>query len=335
MSWHVLITARTLNVDSVGGRALQLLKEAGCDLIHPSKYGPLTAEELLPLLSGQDAVFASMDRFNESVLGSKEAADLKLISRWGVGYDAIDVPAATKQGVVVAYTPGLLNEAVADYAMALLFAVARRVHEGHLAMRAGVWQSLWGHDIGGKTLGIIGCGRIGQAVARRAAGFNMRLLGYDVAADCEAAKFGVELVSLDELLAESDFISLHAALTPQTRGLIGETQLRKMKPSAYIINTARGPIIEEEALVRALKENWIAGAALDAFVVEPLLPDHPFRTAPNLLLTPHQASFGYDTGALVSEAAAQAIVDLQAGRRPRWVVNPEVFKSPALRVKLL
>ena len=331
MSWKVLLTARTLNVEAVGRAALDLLRGAGCELIHPPKYGPLAVAELQPLLAGVDAVFASMDQFTAAVLASPEAARLKLISRWGVGYDAIDVPAATQQGIVVAYTPGLLNDAVADYAMALLFAVARRVHEGHLSMRAGQWTSGWGHDIGGKTLGLIGCGRIGQAVAQRARGFNMRLLGHDIAPNADAEKLGIEFVPLDRLLAESDFVSLHAALTPATRGLIGETQLRRMKPSAYLVNTARGAIVDEAALLRALHEKWIAGAALDAFVVEPLPADHPLRSAPNLLLTPHQASFGVETGARVSLAAAQAIVDWQAGRPPRWVVNPEVFKAPALR----
>ena len=334
MSWKVLITARTLNVESVGARALALLREAGCELVHPPKYGPLTTAELLPLIEGVDTVFASMDKFTADVLTSKSAVQLKLISRWGVGFDAIDVPAATKQGIVVAYTPGLLNDAVADYAMALLFALARRVHEGHLSMRQGQWASGWGHDIAGKTLGIIGCGRIGQAVAKRARGFDMSLLGYDIAPNADAEKLGIRFVPLDELLTQSDFVTLHAALTPETRGLIGEAQLRRMKSSAYIINTARGAIMDEAALFRALSEKWIAGAALDAFVVEPLPADHPLRTAPNVLLTPHQASFGYDTGARVSEAAAQAIVDLQAGRKPKWVVNSEVFQSSALRARL-
>jgi len=334
VSWKVLITARTLNVEAVGARALALLREAGCEVVHPPKFGPLTEDELLPLLGGIDAAFASMDKFTAAIFASEAASKLKLISRWGVGYDAIDIPAATKAGVVVAYTPGLLNDAVADYAMALLFALARRVHEGHLTMRQGQWTSAWGHDIAGKTLGILGCGRIGQAVARRASGFNMRLLGHDVAPNDDARKLGIEFVPLDQLLAESDFLTLHAALTPETRGLIGETQLRQMKPGAYLINTARGAIVDEAALVRALHEKWIAGAALDAFVVEPLPAEHPLRSAPNVLLTPHQASFGFETGARVSEAAAQAIVDFQSGRKPRWVVNPEVFESPALRASL-
>jgi phosphoglycerate dehydrogenase-like enzyme len=294
----------------------------------------LTADELLPLLPGLDAVFASMDHFTGAVLRSKAALQLKVVSRWGVGYDAIDIPTATQQGIVIAYTPGLLNDAVADYAMALLFAVARRVHEGHLTMRAGQWLSAWGHDIAGKTLGILGCGRIGQAVARRASGFNMRLLGHDIAPNSEAETAGIQFVSLDQLLAESDFLTLHAALTPQTRGLIGEKELRRMKASAYLINTARGAIVDETALLRALRENWIAGAALDAFAVEPLPADHALRAAPNLLLTPHQASFGLETGERVSDAGAQAIVDLVNGRKPRWVVNPEVYKSAGLRVQV-
>ncbi len=331
MNWNVLITASPL-ADPVGATARTLLDDSRFNLVHPPKYGPLSETELRPLLQDMDAVYSSVDRYTAAVLSSPEAARLKVISRWGVGYDSIDVAAATRAGIVIAYTPGLLNEAVADYAMALLFAVARRVHEGHLSMREGRWAPTWGHDIAGKTLGLVGCGRIGQAVARRAAGFGMRLLAFDPQPSTEARALGIEFVSLDTLLAESDFVSLHAALTPDTRGLMGEAQFRRMKPTAYLVNTARGAVVDEPALVRALSAGWIAGAAIDAFVTEPLPAEHPLLTAPNLLLTPHQASFGFDTGSRVSEAAAQAIVDCHAGRRPRWVVNPEVFDSPALRL---
>jgi phosphoglycerate dehydrogenase-like enzyme len=276
-----------------------------------------------------------MDKFTPAVLKSNEAARLKMISRWGVGYDAIDVPTATAQGVVIGYTPGLLNETVADFAFALLLSVARQVHIGYQTMSQGLWQGAWGTDVFGKTLGIIGCGRIGQAMARRAAGFNMRLLGYDIQCDPDTlAKAGVELVSLDELLAQSDFVSLHAALTSDSRGMIGEAQLRKMKPGAYLINTARGALVDEEALARMLREKVIAGAAVDAFVVEPLPKEHPLRDAPNLLLTPHLASFARETGERVSRTGAQAIVDLMNGRKPQFVVNPEVFKMPGLRAAL-
>jgi len=162
----------------------------------------------------------------------------------------------------------------------------------------------------------------------------MRLIAHDVQPNLDAEKLGVRFVSLDELLAESDFLSLHAALTPQNRGLIGEAQLRKLKKTAYLINTARGALVDENALVRALEEGWIAGAALDAFAVEPLPADHAFRKAPNVLLTPHLASWARETGERVSTSAAQAIVDLMNGRRPALVVAPEVFDVPSLRAKL-
>src|SRR5258705_3046165 len=159
MSWKVLITARTLG--EVGAGAMDLMRKAGCELVIPPKFGPLPADVLLQLLPGMDAVLASMDKFNADVLGSPAAGNLKLISRWGVGYDAIDIPAATRQGIVVAYTPGLLNETVADFAFALLLALARRVHIGHQTMSAGQWQGVWGNDVFGQNPGLLGCGRIG------------------------------------------------------------------------------------------------------------------------------------------------------------------------------
>ena len=331
MSWKVLITARTMN--EVGLSALDLMRKAGCEIVLPPKPGPLAVHELLNVLPDSDAVLASMDKFTDAVLESKSASRLKIISRWGVGYDAIDIAAATRQGIVVAYTPGLLNETVADYAFALLLALARRVHEGHASMRAGHWTPVWGNDVFGKTLGLLGCGRIGQAVAKRATGFSMRLIAHDPVAHPEAEKLGVKFVSFEELLAESDFLSLHAALTKENRGLLREAELRKMKATAYLINTARGALVDEAALVRALEEGWIAGAALDAFVIEPLPADHPLRRAPNLLLTPHQASFAQETGERVSLSAAQAIIDLMNGRQPQFVVDPEVFKNPELRAR--
>jgi phosphoglycerate dehydrogenase-like enzyme len=332
VSWKVLITARTL--DEVGQQAVATLKNAGCELVIPPKYGPHPADTLSKLLPGNDAVFASMDKFTGEVLGSEAARDLKVISRWGVGYDAIDVPAATKNGIVVAYTPGLLNETVADCAFALLLSIARRIHLGHQGMSAGRWEPHWGHDVHGKTLGILGCGRIGLAMARRGTGFNMRILAHDICANPEAEKLGIQFVSLDELLSQSDFVSLHAALTPENRGLLNEARLRKMKPAAYLINTARGALIDEAALAKVLNEGVIAGAALDAFVTEPLQAEHPLRMAKNVLLTPHLASFARETGARVSNTGAQAIVDLMNGRKPQFVVNPEVYKSAALRAEL-
>ena len=329
MSWKVLITARTLS--EVGQSALALLRDEGCRLTVPPRFGPYRADELPPLVENHDAVLASTDKFTADVLASPQAAQLRIISRWGVGYDSIDIPKATAQGIVVAYTPGLLNETVADFAFALLLSLARRVHLGHAAMSQGKWEAAWGTDVFGKTLGILGYGRIGRALARRATGFQMRLLAHDTRPEPAAEGPTIQYVSLDELLAQSDFLSLHAALNGQSRGLIGEAQLRKMKSTAYLINTARGAMIDEPALARALNEKWIAGAALDTFTVEPLPVEHPLRKAPNLLLTPHLASFARETGERVSLTAAQAIVDLMKGRKPQFVVDPSVYDSPGFR----
>lgn len=332
MNWKVLITASGLVKG--GKRAEELLRRSGCELVIPRKLGPLRAEEVPPLLDETDAVLASLDQYSAAVLASANANRLKIISRWGVGYDAIDLGAATQCGIVVTYTPGLLDEAVADYAFALLLAIARRIPEAHHTLSRREWKPVWGNDLAGKTLGLIGCGRIGLAVARRAKGFNMRLLACDPTPHPETEQTGIQCASLETVLRESDFVSLHAASTAENRRLIGENQLRTMKPTAYLINTARGALVDETALASALRDGKIAGAALDVFETEPLPDDSPLRSAPNLLLSPHQASFTYETGERVSLAAAQAILDLMHGRRPQSVLNPEVFESPMLRAKL-
>lgn len=301
-------------------------------MIFPPKFGPLKAPDLNRALDGMDAVLASLDEYSAEVLSAPSAARLKIIARWGVGYDSIDIPAATRNGIVVTYTPGLLDDAVADYTFALLLSLTRRVHEANAAMDRGEWKHFWGDDVGGKTLGIVGLGRIGKAVARRALGFNMRVLAHTPHPSPENKE--IEFVSLEQLLKESDFVSLHAALTPDNRGMIGEAQLRQMKRTAYFINTARGALTDESALVRALGEGWIAGAALDVFTAEPLPEDSPLRFVPNLLLSPHQSSYARGTGERVSLAAAQTILDLMNGREPQNVLNPEVFASKALRRSL-
>jgi phosphoglycerate dehydrogenase-like enzyme len=307
MSWKVLITAR--GVQSAGEQALKLLRKAGCEIIFPPKFGPLKADDLTRALGGMDAVLASLDEYSAPLMSSSVAEKLKIIARWGVGYDSVDVTAATQNGIVVTYTPGLLDDAVADYTFALLLSLARRTHEAQAAMQRGEWKPVWGDDVGGKTLGIIGLGRIGKAVARRAAGFGMRLLAHTAHPSPE--NHGIEFVPLERLLAESDFVSLHAALTPSSRGMIGESQLRQMKRGAYLINTARG--------------------ALDVYSTEPLPAESALRTAPNLLLSPHQSSYARGTGERVSLAAAQSIVDLMNGKKPQNVLNPEIFESAGLR----
>lgn len=332
MSWNILATAGT--IAGIGAESADFMQKNGCKVTIAKPFRAQSAAELQRLLAGIQAVYAGPDEFSAELLASQEAAELRIISRWGVGFERIDVDAATAHGIVIAYTPGMLDEAVADYTFALLLGIARRIHTAHATMSAGEWAPQWGHDVHGKTLGIIGCGRIGTAVARRAAGFNLRVLACDPAPNEAAKNFGVEFVPLDSLLAQSDFVSLHAAVTPETKGLIGEAQLKQMKPNAYLINTGRGALVDEAALARALNDGGLAGAAVDAFVEEPLPAEHPFRTAKNLLLAPHQASFSNETGRKVSAACAEAIVDLMNGQRPKMVLNPEVFDSPELRAKL-
>lgn len=316
-----------------GTRALEQLCAAGCDLLSPDPDRARGAEAFEQLLNGCDAVLAAVEPYTARLLAAPAAANLKIISRWGVGYDSVDLAAATRAGIVVTNTPRLLDEAVADYTFALLLALARRIPEGQQTVVAGRWTQSWGTDVADKTLGLIGCGRIGQAVARRAKGFNLRLLAHDPISAASGGAPDIQFVSLERLLAEADFVSLHAALSPESRGLIGEAQLRRMKPTALFINAARGPLVDEAALARALREGWIAGAALDVFCTEPLPPEHPLRGAPNLLLTPHQASFARDTGARVSETAARAIIDASRGIKPQFVVNQEVLTAANCRTR--
>ena len=330
--WIVLATASAIK--DVGQASAEMLVEAGCDIRLPKKFQTHPATGLQSLLTGVQGIYAGVDDFSAKVLASDEAANLQIISRWGVGYDSIDVAAATELGIVITYTPGLLDEAVADYTFALLLGVARRIHTGHLSMHAGGWSQQWGHDVYGKTLGIVGCGRIGTAVARRASGFNMRLLAYDPFPNEAGQELGVEFVPLETLLRQSDYVSLHAAVTPETEGLISAPQLQLMKPDSYLINAGRGALMNETDLAACLNDHGIAGAAVDTYQVEPLPLDHPLHSTENLLMSPHQASFAAETGQRVSHACAQAIIDLKQGQRPQLVLNPEVFESPNLRAVL-
>ena len=295
---------------------------------------PLSHDSLRRELPGVDAIIAGSDDYSEATLSLPEAADLKLVTRWGVGYDAIDIAAATRQGIVVGFLPGFLDHVVADYTWALLLGAARRLPEGHHSVTHGGWEPVWGHDIHHRTLGIIGCGRIGVEVARRAAGFQMRVIATDPSPSDAAREAGVEFVPMETLLEDSDFISVNAAATPQNRNLIDEAALRRMKSTAYLINTSRGSLIDEIALVRALKEGWIGGAALDAFAQEPLGADHPLRSAPNCLLCPHMAPFAHGTAQEMNAGVVQSVLDLKAGKQSELVVNPEVFRSADLRATM-
>jgi lactate dehydrogenase-like 2-hydroxyacid dehydrogenase len=291
----------------------------------------LTPQELLQAVKGRDGVLCLLtDRIDAEVFDA--AGGAKVFANMAVGYDNIDVPCATRQGIVITNTPGVLTDATSDFAWALLFSITRRVVEADKFTRAGKFVGwgpliLLGGDITGKTLGIIGAGRIGHAVALKSAGFKMKVLYADIRQSEELEeKIGARRVSLEELLKESDFVSIHVNLTPETRHLIAAPQLKLMKPSAYLINTSRGPVIDEAALARALKEKRLAGAALDVYEEEPKV--HPeLMELDNVVLAPHIASATIESRGKMALMAAENLVAVLRGESPKNCVNPEVLKS--------
>ena len=258
---------------------------------------------------------------------------LKVISNYAVGYDNIDVPAATKRGIVVGNTPGVLTDTTADLAFALIMAAARRVVEGDKVVRAGKWKTwgpmiLLGPDVHGSTLGIIGMGRIGAAIAKRAKGFGMKLLYYDIVRNSKAEEeLGVQYVELARLLADSDFITIHTNLTKETHHLIGAKQFEMMKRTGILVNTARGPIVDNMALYDALRNKRIAYAALDVTEPEPIPADHPLLTLDNVIVVPHIASASFATRTKMGMMAADNLIAGLKGEMPPNPVNPEVFKK--------
>jgi glyoxylate reductase len=256
---------------------------------------------------------------------------LRVISQFAVGVNNIDVGAATARGLPVGHTPGVLTEATADLAFALLMSAARRIPEGVDWVRDGRWRTwdplgLLGAQVWGATLGIVGLGRIGTAVARRARGFAMRILYHDLARNPDLeAELGAEHVAFDALLAQSDFVSLHCPLLPETRHLIDEGALRHMKPTAILVNAARGPVVDTDALVRALRGNWIAAAALDVTEPEPLPSDHPLVDLPNCIVVPHIGSATTASRNLMATRAAENLLAGLRGQRLPYCVNPGVY----------
>mgnify|MGYP000117781633 CR=1 FL=1 len=268
----------------------------------------------------------------------QKAPKLKVVARYGVGYDDCDVEALTRHKVYLTYTPGVLSDAVADMTIALLLACNRKIVQADRYVREG-WVGKassyldYGVDLKGKTIGIIGLGRIGYEVAKRCAkGFNMKVIYYDIRRNERAEKeLGAERKSLEEVMRESDFVSIHLPLTPQTRGLIGEKYLRMMKKTAYLINTARGAIVDQKALTKVLSEKLIAGAGLDVFEKEPVPPGDPLLKLENVVLTPHIASLTIEARESMAICNAKSIAAVLRGEIPPPNVVPEqeglVFKK--------
>jgi len=292
----------------------------------------LSRAELLEQIKGCDATLTLLtDKIDGEALDAA-GPQLRVVANMAVGFDNIDLPAATARGVMATNTPGVLNDATADHAWALLFAAARRIPESEKFLRAGKFKN-WGPllflggDVTGRTLGIIGAGRIGHNMALKSRGFNMRVLYADEMPNPKLEQeIGARKVSVEELLAESDFVSLHVPLLPSTKHLINANSLRLMKKTAYLINTSRGPVVDETALADALKNGVIAGAALDVFENEPLI--HPeLMKLDNIVLTPHTASATIETRSKMATMAAKNIIAALAGQKPPNLVNEEVWKS--------
>lgn len=288
-------------------------------------------EEVLRRVKDKEALVCLLtEKVNEELLPA--APKLKIAANVAVGFDNIDVAACTKRGVVATNTPGVLDETTADFAWTLLMAVARRMLEGDALARSGNWKGwdldqLVGTDVWGKTLGIVGFGRIGKAMARRASGFQMKVIYTDAvrAAPNVEKELGVEFREMNALLAESDFISVHTPLLPETRGLFNAQKFERMKRTAFLINTSRGPVVNEGDLVAALESGQICGAALDVFEKEPAI--HPGLRRANVVLAPHIASASLETRTKMACMAAENVVALLQGRRPANILNPEVLKG--------
>jgi glyoxylate reductase len=270
------------------------------------------------------------ERIDEPLL--RAAAQLRIVANVAVGFDNIDVPACTKCGVAATSTPGVLDETTADFAWTLMMAVARRLGEGEALARSSKWtgwdlDQLVGADVWGKTLGLVGFGRIGRAMARRASGFKMKVLYTDVAPVSEGVEkeLNAEYRDMDSLLAQSDFISVHVPLLAETQGLFTTAKFARMKPTAFFINTARGSVVDEAALVHALETKKIAGAALDVYEKEPFI--HAGLKRPNVVLAPHLASASLETRTKMACIAATNVRDFFDGKRPANILNPEVLKT--------
>lgn len=292
---------------------LELLRQH-CDLdVWPNTAAP-SDDELISRTKGKDGILTMLTDKIDAAFMDTVGPQLKVISQYAVGYDNIDTQAAQQRGIAVGNTPGVLTEATADIAFALLLATARRIVEAADYVKAGQWktwepQTLLGADLNGATMGIIGLGRIGQAFAQRAKGFNMRLIAYSPRLTPEkAAVVGAEAVSFETLLRESDFISLHSPLTAETRHLINAEALAKMKPTAILINTARGGMIDQDALYNALRNGTIRAAGLDVTDPEPLPSDHPLLQLPNALIIPHIGSASIETRTKMSVMAAENLL---------------------------
>jgi len=312
-------------------RAGQEILNASCDVDYWTRPERIPKEELFRRISDKEGLVCLLtEKVNEELLAA--APKLRIAANVAVGYDNITVADCTKRGVAATNTPGVLDETTADFAWTRLIADAPRNSQGEALARSGEWNGwdldqLVGTDVWGKTLGVVGFGRIGRAMARRASGFQMKVIYYDaVRAPLDIERgYHAEYRDFNALLREADFVSLHVPLLPETRGLFNAKTFSQMKPTSFLINTARGLVVDEAALVQALENKKIAGAALDVYEKEPLI--NAGLNRPNVVLAPHIASASLETRTKMSCMAAENVVSLFKGRRPPNILNPEVLKA--------
>lgn len=287
-------------------------------------------QELIKLAPEADAILTCFAQVTSKVV--QAGKKLQIIGRYGIGVDNIAVDEATRLGIPVTNVPAYCLDEVCEHALAFFFALARHVCSYDAAVRAGNWELKTGMPMfrmSGRTLGILGFGKIGQTLAAKAQGLGLNLIAHDPFLPAGVfAQHQTESVGLDELFSRSDFISVHMPLSPQTRHMVNQDLLRKMRPTAFIVNTSRGGVIDQSALLLALQDGWIAGAGLDVFEPERLPPDHPLLHAPNLLTTPHVAFYSEESVVELEIKAAQNVADILSGRRPGPVINPQVFDLP-------
>jgi D-3-phosphoglycerate dehydrogenase len=321
---RVLVTPTTFAKEDPKLRAT-LEKSVG-EVVFTPLVRPLRSSELVPLVKDVDGFIAGLDQIDSSVI--EAAGRMQVIARYGVGVDQVDLAAATQRGIVVTNTPGANSVAVAELAIGLMLALGRRICRADQATRSGEWPRYLGVGLLGKTVGLVGFGAIGCEVALRLKAFGCRVVVADpcVGADC-ADTYGVQLVPLDKLLASSDFVSLHVSLNSSTTGMVDRHFLKKTKQGAFLVNTARGELIDEEALREALEKDQLAGAALDCFRQEPPPPDHPLLRLPQVIVTPHTGSHTDEAVNAMGWMSLKACLAVLAGERPAHVVNPEVYKK--------
>ena len=325
----ILITARAFRRHAAA--QMDELRRLGFEIVESPHWRIMRAEEYVAFLR-QDGlgervvgIVAGSDQVNGDVLDAMP--NLKVIARWGIGYDSIDLDAATERGVYIANTPGKLSDAVADLAFAMMLASARQIVRADKLVRSGGWEELDGVSVWGKSVGIIGFGSTGQALAKRARGFQMTIRAVDPYPNADVAKrLGVEFTSLDTLLAESDYVSLHSDLNDSTRNVIDAAAFAKMKPSAFLINVSRGGLVDEMALVNALESGQIRGAAMDAHAVEPPDTNHPLYSRDDVIFTPHIGFSTVETIALVNETVMENLLNGVNGIPPQYVVNKGVLE---------